>query len=221
MFSIFLNKFILSAGICAVTAFVGRYVASILIYPLVIPISILIGFFDSNILVFSNQGFDIRFSSRNWRWNWPLGLFLVLVRCKNLKYRRPKPSLMKSLDFRNARFGYPWYGLNLHNTTAYTLVSLPSYSAGLFRKCQIALTGSFDLVSHIRSPNKLHKSNILSFYTCDVRWIYFFHGLFARKQRSDSWILHFLWLQWTENGRLGRLGIFNNWEGKGLLIWIF
>ena len=172
-----------------------------------------LGFFDSNILVFSNQGFNIRFSSRNWRWNWALSLLPVLVRYKNLKYRRPKPSLMRSLDFRNACFGYPRYGLNLRNTTAYTLVSLPSHSAGLFRKCQIALTGSFDLVSHIRSSNKLHKSNILSFYTCHVPWIYFFHGLFARKLLVDSWILHFLWVQWTENGRLGRLGIFNNWEG--------
>ena len=106
VFSIFLNKFILSAGICAVTTFVGRYVASILIYPLVIPMSISIGFFDLNILVFSNRGFDIRFSSRNWQWNWAWGLFSVLVRYKNLKYRRPKPSLMRSqLNFEMLALG--------------------------------------------------------------------------------------------------------------------
>ena len=148
----FWTKLFLSAGICAVTTFVERSVASILIYALVIPISILIGWISDFLIqtfwFFSNQAFDIRFSSRNWRWNWALSLFPVLVRYKNLKYRRPKPSLMRSLDFRNACFGYPRYGLNLRNTTAYTLVSLPSYSAGLFRKCHIALTGVWLSLTH-------------------------------------------------------------------------
>ena len=82
----------IGTGTSAVTIFLDSCVTSILIPASVIPISIFrfwfndFRFFNSNISVYSIQGFDIWFLARNWQKQYAFGLFSVSIWWKNLKY---------------------------------------------------------------------------------------------------------------------------------------